>query len=101
MGTAGHLIFGRFDGTVWGKLVHVLCIPVSTDGLGASPDVACLFRQEAPSGTYLCLWIFDFQGALVSAKGAFPMGQTATSSSDWVAKRERGNVSANRALITP
>ena len=29
--------------------------------------VACLSRQEAPSGTYLSLWIFCFQSALANA----------------------------------
>lgn len=36
--------------------------PASTDGLGAPSAVACLSRQEAPSGTYPSLRIFHFQG---------------------------------------
>ena len=67
----------RTDGNRWapyilaalmeslGRLVHFLCIPVSTGGLGASSGVACLSRQEAPSGTCLCLWIFCFQGSRI------------------------------------
>ena len=54
-----------------GRLVHFLCIPISTGGLGASSGVACLSRQEAPSGTYLSLRIFYFQGALVILQEPF------------------------------
>ncbi len=41
----------------------------ATDGLGASSSVACLSRQEAPSGTYSSLRIFGCQ----RARGACPL----------------------------
>ena len=64
----------RTDGNRWAPYILAALIevvsetlfsrcPTSTGGLGASSGVACLFRQEAPSVTYLCLRIFDFQGA--------------------------------------
>ena len=51
MGTAWHLIFGRFDGSLLGTCPFLAL--ASTGGLGASSGVACLSRQEAPSVTYL------------------------------------------------
>ena len=62
MGTAGHLIFGRFDGSFLGTCP--LWVLASTGGLGASSGVACLSRREAPSVTYLSLRLFNLQGAL-------------------------------------
>ena len=65
----------RTDGNRWapyilaalieafGKGIPPFFLPAPTGGLGASSDVACLFCQEAPSVTYLCLRIFDFRGA--------------------------------------
>lgn len=50
-----------FDRSTQGRSFLLSESPASTDGLGASSTVACLFRQEAPSGTYPSLRIFDFQ----------------------------------------
>ena len=75
MGTAGHLILGRFYGSFWGRLVHFLCIPASTCGLGASSGVACLSRREAPSETYLNLGTFNFQGERIPFTGTQRMEQ--------------------------
>ena len=63
----------RTDGNRWAPYILAALIevvseslfsrcPTSTGGLGASSGVACLFRQEAPSVTYLYLRIFGFQG---------------------------------------
>ena len=75
MGTAGHLILGRFYG-ILGETCPLLMYPRFHRWSWRILRVACLSRQEAPSGTYLSLWLFDFQGTLANAKGAVLMGQT-------------------------
>ncbi len=69
MGTAGHLILGRFDGSL--LRTCPLWALASTGGLGASSGVACLLRQEAPSVTYLSLRMFNYRGALLC--NSFPV----------------------------
>ena len=59
MGTAGHLILGRFDGSFLGTCP--LWVLASTGGLGASSGVACLSLREVSSVTYLSLRIFNLQ----------------------------------------
>ena len=59
MGTAGHFILGRFDGSFLGTCP--LWVLASTGGLGASSGVACLSLREVSSVTYLSLRIFNLQ----------------------------------------